>query len=749
MHRFSTRIAPSLTKSVIATAAPVQSTATANKAAPTGIHQAIGAKPQWPQRLKSNQPTPSRVKSPNILSSKHTPGVSDALKLKPHGAYPSSKTYGNARQPQFNAAHCSGTKNSVNDATKKPWTSRRIEGTTTSQISQNYVTENGNQRNSFKPSLNPGHPRNLNQQGNVFRPNAANLQRPQGIQNSRFPDNRQGNQLNKTQISVQAPNNNHPQAHKDINQQAKSVKPKIFSKPSITASIPHSTRSYGLSPARDAFPSHESNRQGSVNPRLAGKDRDKLKRERENKKKETNHLSKSKESKTVKPRDIHLHEGTSIANLASLMGIKYERLAKRVKAMGFESNDADYVMNSENASLIVMEYGMNPHIVEYDQTDISIRPEPTNWDIYPTRPPVVTIMGHVDHGKTTLLDALRKTSVAAGEAGGITQHIGAFSVLLASGKRITFLDTPGHAAFSAMRSRGAKSTDIIVLVVAADDGIMPQTIEAIHHAQACGVPIIVAISKCDKPDIDIKRIKHDLMRYEIILEEFGGEVPSVQVSGLTGKGLDLLEETILTLAEVNSYRGDESGHSEGIVIESHLDRGRGNVATVLVKRGTLLPGSILLAGTNWCKVRQLVNDQDVVVDEAKPSYPVQVFGWKSLPDAGDIVQQTDSESYAKKIITNRIRKAEMASTLSTIQELNDKRQKIEDSKVDETFPTLHLIIKTDVHGSLDAILSVMEGLPSNQIKVEVVQGAVGKVGEADIDMAVATGGIRLMIQAPS
>lgn len=324
-----------------------------------------------------------------------------------------------------------------------------------------------------------------------------------------------------------------------------------------------------------------------------------------------------------------------------------------MKKQGFESVEPNILLNGEMATILANEY--NIEVINPSDTTPRLlpRPQPDSWDSFPARAPVVTIMGHVDHGKTSLLDALRSTSVAAGEAGGITQHIGAFSVVLASGKRITFLDTPGHAAFDKMRARGANCTDIIVLVVAGDDGVMPQTIEAINHAHEANgkrliysVPIIVAINKCDKPGIDVKRVQQGLMAHGVVVEEYGGDVQQVKTSALNKTGLDELEDAIVTLAEVVDIRGDPTGYVEGVVIESRLEKGRGNTTNMLVTRGTLKPGCVLVAGTHWAKVRTIFDEKGKSIKEAGPSTPVQVTGWKSLPSAGDLVLETEEVVFA-------------------------------------------------------------------------------------------------------
>ncbi|KAI8921837.1 hypothetical protein DFJ77DRAFT_424958 [Powellomyces hirtus] len=452
-------------------------------------------------------------------------------------------------------------------------------------------------------------------------------------------------------------------------------------------------------------------------------------------------------------KDVYLQDGISVVNLSTLIGVTYPKLAAKMRQLGLENTEPHFVLHSEMASLIVLEYGMNPIVPAVSDVDVVARPEPEDWTDYSPRPPVVTIMGHVDHGKTTLLDALRKTSVAAGEAGGITQHIGAFSVLLPSKKRITFLDTPGHAAFSAMRARGAQITDIVVLVVAADDGVMPQTVEAIKHSLKANVPIIVAINKCDKPDVDIRKLKEGLLRYEVVLEEFGGDIPAVQVSGLTGKGLDELEETIITLAEVMDIRGDASGAVEGVVVESKLVRGKGNVATVLVRRGTLKPGTVVVAGTTWSKVRVMHDEHGVEVLEAGPSLPVEVMGWRELPAAGDEVLGIDAVKAAKKVVDGRTERARRDQAVNDIKLLNEKRSKEKQDRADEkdpdsadsepaseekVIPVKNIFLKADVHGSLEALSDAVNGLPAHEVRANIVGSGVGAVTDSDVDSAVAT-----------
>ncbi|KAJ2957298.1 hypothetical protein NQZ79_g6981 [Umbelopsis isabellina] len=491
-------------------------------------------------------------------------------------------------------------------------------------------------------------------------------------------------------------------------------------------------------------------------------------------------------------RDVYIPEVVNVANLARVLGIRLEQLISTMKNLEMENTKHDHidhivllVLNADESSLIAMELDMNPIVDSQAALDLYPRAQPEDMSIFPSKPPIVTIMGHVDHGKTTLLDTLRKSSVAAGEAGGITQHIGAFSVDLPSRKRITFLDTPGHAAFSAMRSRGANVTDIVVLVVAADDGVMPQTIEAIKHAQSANVPIIVAINKCDKHGADPNRVKQELLQHEIQLEEFGGDVASVEVSGLTGKGLDELEENIITLAEVLDLRAERNNTAEGIVLESNIEKGRGNVATILVRSGTLKTGGHIVAGNTMCKVRSMTDDKGKIVKEALPGQPVKVIGWKELPSAGDEMLQATTESVAKTVVANRIAKEQRKQQLQDLEVINEKRrrqreqveaernaerqykkdmwmfhqglitqypetlnkrlsaingltnaQDEEEDKVKE----YRAIVKGDVSGTVEAVVDCLNGLQTPEVRVKVVSSGVGNISESDVQLAAASEG---------
>jgi translation initiation factor IF-2 len=355
-------------------------------------------------------------------------------------------------------------------------------------------------------------------------------------------------------------------------------------------------------------------------------------------------------------------------------------------------------------------------------------------DLLP-RAPIVTVMGHVDHGKTSLLDALRATDVAAGEAGGITQHIGAYQVRLSSGAQITFLDTPGHAAFTAMRARGAKVTDIVVLVVAADDGVMPQTIEAIAHAKAAGVPIIVAINKIDKPDANAQRVKTELLQHEIVVEEMGGDVQAIEVSATKRLNLDKIQDAILVQAEILELKANPKRAADGAVIESKLDRGRGPVATVLVQRGTLKVGDIVVAGAEWGRVRALLNDRGEVATEAGPSVPVEILGLSAPPEAGDHFQVVENEARAREIAAYRQRKRrETRMTVSARGSLEQMLDQIKSSEVKE----LPLVVKADVQGSVEAIVGALQKLGTEEVTVRILQAGIGGVTESDVILAEAS-----------
>ncbi|KAK9319999.1 hypothetical protein V1517DRAFT_330782 [Lipomyces orientalis] len=477
---------------------------------------------------------------------------------------------------------------------------------------------------------------------------------------------------------------------------------------------------------------------------------------------------RSKKSKRNKNDPYRMRLGTpslpipafiTVSNLASLLGVRQQLLVKSLRSMGFENTDFNYVLDYEVASLIAMEYGFEPQ-TESDDRDLVAQPLPTNKEAVPPRPPFVTIMGHVDHGKTTILDYLRKSTIAASEHGGITQHIGAFSVPLSTGQRITFLDTPGHAAFLKMRQRGANITDIVVLVVAADDSVMPQTKEAIKHANSSNVPIIVAINKVDKPNTDINRVMQDLAANGVYVEGYGGDIMAVPVSGLTGQGIPDLEEAVIALSEMLDLRAEPTGNAEGWIIESELKKGRGNVATLVIRRGTLKPGSFLVAGTAYARVRSLKDEYGIAIKEARPGQPVEVDGWKTLPEAGDEVLQADNEQRAKDVVEHRLKKLELKKAHKDIEVINEKRrldriereenagqsersrkasrnatpQLIEDSREDGS-KVRNYVLKADVSGSAEAVTDAIQDIGNDEVKCRVVHSDVGPPTESDVLLA--------------
>ncbi|KAH5488759.1 hypothetical protein HBI18_191680 [Parastagonospora nodorum] len=458
------------------------------------------------------------------------------------------------------------------------------------------------------------------------------------------------------------------------------------------------------------------------------------------------------------PTPLHLPQYISVANLASMLRLKAEDLVVKMEDLGFEDVQKDHVMNAENAGLIAQEYGFDP-IAPVEGEDGDIYPAegvaPELYTELPARPPVVTIMGHVDHGKTTILDYMRSTSVAATEFGGITQHIGAFSVPLASGKKITFLDTPGHSAFETMRARGANVTDIVVLVVAADDSVMPQTIEAIKHAQAAKVPIIVAINKIDKQQADPDAVKLDLGRHGIEIEDFGGDVQAICVSGKTGQGIPDLEEAISTLSELLDHRADPSSTVEGWVLEGSTKKS-GRVATVLVRSGTLRQGSVLVAGTTWTRVRTLRNEAGVVVPEAGPGIAVEVDGWRDQPIAGDEVLQAENEHHASSVSEIRVEKLEREQMAVDVQAINEaRRQETERREAeaaaekaaengeeevaveikDKGPEVVEFIVKGDVSGSVEAVIDSVSAIGNGEVMSRILRHGVGPPSEFDIQHA--------------
>ena len=433
-------------------------------------------------------------------------------------------------------------------------------------------------------------------------------------------------------------------------------------------------------------------------------------------------------------REVVIPEAITIQELSNRMterGVDVIRFLMKEGAM----HKITDVIDADTAELIVTEFGHTPkRVSEADVETGFIGDKDVDEHLQP-RAPVVTIMGHVDHGKTSLLDAIRQTNVVSGEAGGITQHIGAYQVTTPSGSKVTFIDTPGHAAFTAMRARGAKVTDIVVLVVAADDGVMPQTVEAINHAKAANVPIIVAINKIDKPQADPKRVQTELLQHEIVVEGMGGDTLEVPVSALKGTNLDKLLEAIHLQAEILELKANPDRSAEGIVIEAKLERGRGPVGTVLVQRGTLHVGDIVVAGTAWGRVRALVDDKGGNVATAGPSVPVEILGFNSAPEAGDQFAVVENEGRAREITDYRIRKRrETLGAAGTARTLEQMMQQLKEAGKKE-FP---LVVKGDVQGSVEAIAGALEKLGTSEVAARIVHSAVGGITESDIALASAS-----------
>jgi translation initiation factor IF-2 len=436
-------------------------------------------------------------------------------------------------------------------------------------------------------------------------------------------------------------------------------------------------------------------------------------------------------------REVIIPETITVQELANRMAERGVDVVKSLMRMGVMAT-VNQVIDADTAELVVSEFGHRFRRVAESDVEIGMRGEADTEAELESRAPVVTVMGHVDHGKTSLLDALRSTDVAAGEAGGITQHIGAYRVTMSDGKQITFIDTPGHQAFTAMRARGANATDIVVLVVAADDGIMEQTIEAIRHAKAAEVPIIVAINKIDKPDAKPERVRQELLQHELVVEELGGEVLDVEVSAIKKTNLDKLEEAILLQAELLDLKANPNRPAEGIVLEAQLERGRGAIATVLIQRGTAKVGDIFVSGSVWGRVRALVNDRGENLREAGPSTPVEVLGLNGAPLAGDDFVVVESESRAREIAEYRDRlRREKAAATTGRGTLEDMFSQISAGTLKE----LPIVVKADAQGSVEAITGSLDKLGTGEVAVRTLHSGVGGISESDVILAKATGAV--------
>ena len=434
-------------------------------------------------------------------------------------------------------------------------------------------------------------------------------------------------------------------------------------------------------------------------------------------------------------RDVQLPEAIVVSELANRMAERVGEVVKSLMQMGMMVTQ-NQTIDADTAELIIEEFGHNVvRVSDSDVEDVIDSVDDKEEDLE-SRPPVITVMGHVDHGKTSLLDAVRNAKVVSGEAGGITQHIGAYQVKAEDGQVLTFLDTPGHAAFTSMRSRGAQVTDIVVLVVAADDAVMPQTVEAINHAKAAEVPMIVAINKIDRPEADPQKVRTDLLQHEVIVEALSGEVQDVEVSAITGQGLDALLESIALQAEILELKANPTRAAQGAVIEAKLDVGRGPVATVLVQNGTLNQGDIFVVGEQWGKVRAMENDQGKRVKVAGPSVPVEVLGLNGTPEAGDVLNVVETEAQAREIAEYRANAAKekraAAGAATTLEQLMAK------AKEDENVAELPILVKADVQGSAEAIVQAMEKIGNDEVRVRVLHSGVGAITETDVGLAEAS-----------
>ncbi len=436
-------------------------------------------------------------------------------------------------------------------------------------------------------------------------------------------------------------------------------------------------------------------------------------------------------------RDVVVPEVLTVAELANRMAVRGSDVIKSLMNMGVMAT-INQSIDADTAELIVEEFGHRIRRVSDADVEVAIAaPEDDDADLV-ARPAVVTVMGHVDHGKTSVLDALRKTDVVRGEAGGITQHIGAYQITTDGGQKVTFLDTPGHAAFTSMRARGAKVTDIVVLVVSADDSIMPQTIEAINHAKAAEVPIIIAINKIDKPDANPEKVRQDLLQHSIVVEEMGGEDLAVEISALKGTNLDKLVDTILLQSELLELKANPERAANGSVVEAQLEQGRGAVATVLLQGGTLKTGDIFVCGATWGRVRALIDDQGNRIKEALPAQPVEVLGFNGAPEAGDEFTVVDDEAKAREVAEFRARRTrEQLATQAGRGTLEQMLSAIKEGLAAE----VPILVKGDVQGSVEAIINSADKLSTDEVKARILHAGVGGITETDVTLAKSAGAV--------
>jgi translation initiation factor IF-2 len=438
-------------------------------------------------------------------------------------------------------------------------------------------------------------------------------------------------------------------------------------------------------------------------------------------------------------REVTLPEVITVAELANRMTERAADVTRELMKLGVMATSTQSI-DADTAELIITSFGHTvKRVKESDIENILIDTQDDPADLKP-RAPIVTVMGHVDHGKTSLLDALKETDIVAGEAGGITQHIGAYSVTMSDNKMITFIDTPGHEAFTEMRTRGTKVTDIVVLVVAADDGIKAQTIEAINHAKAAEVPIIVAINKIDKPYADANRVRNELLMHSLVPEELGGDIITVEVSATKKLNLDKLEEAILLVAEIQELKANPNRVAAGVIVETKIDIAKGVIATVIVQRGTLKKGDIIIAGNSYGRVKRICNDKGRTIQEAGPSLAIEVFGLNESPSAGDVFNVVETDKQARDIIDYRLRKAKNSKVTASKTSLEELLLRASGAGKTKELP---LIIKGDVHGSIEAIITSLNKIENDEVKLKILHNAVGGITESDVTLAKASGALIL------